>query len=215
MAPPPDFPVAVSDSIHKRLSLGHVSLLNPEAFRQFAGGWNGLLARFTLCAESAEEFQRMIADPASLSSQRARYEQDRALFCFFVGGGAAIECLHFAIFALGGLAKPSSFSLPERDVTPKACAKAFREAYPEEPLTLALAELQNDGLLWKWFEIRNILAHRMSPGWNQYVGGEDERIEWLNIPLDGTTTAERRKWLIDWVVRILAVSDEFAAKHLS
>lgn len=220
----------MADSVHVRFLRGFLSFLEPDAFRAFAGGWNGMYGRFALCAQSDEEFRRSIADPTSLETQSGRYEQDRALFVFFVSGLATIECLHYALFAAGALATPGSAPTSEgsfpslkfplsteadrRAVTPRCCAKAFRRAFPNEPLSVALADLQKDPDYWEWTDVRNVIAHRLSPGWTTLPGGEEKYIGWLGIPLDETTTATRRKWLADWLAKILVATDAFIEAHL-
>jgi hypothetical protein len=215
---PSDFPRAAADSIHKRVTESHLSMIDPDAFKLFAGGWNGLIARFTLCAESDAEFRLQVREQTMFDTERERYMHDLMLFQFFVGGLAAIECLHFALFALGALANPAAFPVRTdadlRAVNPQTCAAAFGRAFAGHPLTATLGELQADPKLKDWSNVRNVLAHRLSPGWNIEVGGEKAYVKWLGISLDMETTASRRKWLSEWLARMLAETDAFTAVHL-
>jgi len=81
---PPDFPLALVDSVHQRLYAGVASLIGP-AFPLFAGAWKRSASRFTLCAEKDNAFRVLLeVTPTSdsLESELARYEQDKALFVF-------------------------------------------------------------------------------------------------------------------------------------
>ena len=124
---PADFPRAASDALHKRMVESHLSMVDADAFNLFAGGLNGCLARFVLAAEADDEFRKLIADSKSLDTERGRYEQDRALFLFFVGGCAAIESAHFALFALGALAKPTLLSRsPRKQISARSSTSPVR-----------------------------------------------------------------------------------------
>jgi hypothetical protein len=212
---PPDFPAKLYESVQQRVSVD-LGESYPEPRKLFAGGWNAVRYRYLACAEHDQDFT------CSIQQERThleRYHQERDLFGFFVTGLSTIESLCFALHAIGSIVKPNEFPIGTeqdlKEITPASTARRFAKSFQGDPLTTALKQLTKSQDFIEWSRLRNILAHRATPGRAIYVGGpQDGRIEWADISLDHEATSSRRTWLSGVVLGLLEATDRFTAKYL-
>jgi hypothetical protein len=212
---PPDFPAEPYESIQQRVSVD-LGESHPEPRKLFAGGWNAVRYRYLACTEHDRDFTHSIQQERT---HLERYHQERDLFGFFVTGLSTIESLCFALYAIGSIVKPNEFPIGTdrnlREITPARTARQFAESFQGEPLTTALEQLTNSGEFAEWSRLRNVLAHRTTPGRGIYVGGPQHgTIEWAGINLDDETTPSRRRWLSEVVRGLLEAGDLFTTRVL-
>ncbi len=115
------------------------------------------------------------------------------------------------------LVDPHKFSvLQPWSIDPKSTATHFALAFPTEPLTKALEQLNKDQAFKDWKDVRNVLAHRLAPGRQHFVGGSQHgNAVWLTgIKIDTATTVSRRTWLVETLGRLMEAADLFTAMHL-
>jgi hypothetical protein len=213
---PPDFPEAPYSAIQKRVSVD-LKESYPDSRREFAGGWNGLRYRYLACSDHDREFTLSIE---RASTALERYHQERDLYGFFVNGQSAIECLCYGLHAIASILRPADFPISTQDhlkaIKWHKVAKKFAMVFPGEELTDGLDRLLKSNDFTGWQELRNILAHRATPGRGINVGGpRDGIIEWSNIELDKTTTVTRRRWLSQTVDDLLHGADKFTFDHIT
>jgi hypothetical protein len=217
---PHDFPAETFDQIHQKVQKkvgGYDS--NPVFWNQYGAAWNALAYRFRACAEFDEEFTDSIEKHGPGPAQSKRYPQEKALFCFFFTGVSVIETFCHGLYAIASLSSPDTFAIQtetqSRSVSPQSTAVAFEKEFPGGEITASLKTVVESDRWKELVESRNILAHRGHPGRGFGIrtpaGGW---ARWMNIPLDITTTAVRRKWLGDNIKILVRSTLVFCDKYL-
>ncbi len=184
--------------------------------RHFRAGTKALCYRYIACSQNYVTFSSLVVDhkysPGDVLS-RFRYEQE--YFEFFCNGQAAIECLVYALYALGSMRYPDEFgkricSDPRR-INLKVTAKAYAKAEPTSPIATAMSCLEDSRRFNEWKEARNILSHRMSPGMKfmELMDETNPPDEWFSGITTSTKDARRRlDWLSDTIERMLSAAND-------
>jgi hypothetical protein len=209
---PPDFPLQPYDNIRNRL-VGERDK-DPESWGELASAWNAIAYRFCSCAEHDETFSQSVRRAGNSPPGRERYIQERELFCFFVTGMSAIECLCYGLFAIGSMLDKEAFPFvtieDRKAITPERTASRFRTTFSRENITSTLKRLTESQDYQRWRTIRNILSHRSTPGRQFFRGGaRDGEAVWGEIMIDQNTTVSRRRWLAGAVRDLLEATDSF------
>lgn len=210
-----DFPKANYVDVEERFS---VFLTGRDAgsvpgFREYAGGWNAVIQRFRSADEySATAAQLLGKNYGSMQSEE-RYETERALFGFFTSVQSTIESFCFGVYGIGRMKDPAAFNAQtERDITVQATSNAVKARFGGTALDRELAALGGDATWERVKEIRNVLAHRVSPGITIFVSGYASRsgrpppagvlppprpAEWTgrNVALEPGLVTDPRSWL--------------------
>jgi hypothetical protein len=159
-------------------------LLHRFEYEHFYSAWVGVAFRFRACTMHSENFTAVFQRTGGTAQGEDVYQEDDALFGFFVKGLSALESFYYSLYALGALIVTSTQvpSVPPaeqfpllthlvdpvhrgespRFITPKKTCDAYRQAFPGWPITELLGRMQEDELYKEWSEIRNILAHRVA-----------------------------------------------------
>ena len=212
---PSDFPAEPYESIQQRISVD-LGESHPEPRKLFASGWNAVRYRYLACTDHDRDFTHSIQQE---QTHLERYHQERDLFGFFVTGLSTIESLCFALHAIGSIINPTKFRIrTDQDLTkidPAKTARRFAASFQADSLTTALEHWTNSEEFAEWRRLRNILAHRATPGREIYLGGpRNGSIEWSGIRIDQDTTASRRRWFSGTVRGLLEAADAFTVKYL-
>lgn len=197
---PADFPVAAYESAYWLVDSKR-QISPPETWGQYRDAWKALSYHFLSCAGHDEAYTASVQHHGDAPQHPERYKQEHHLFGFFYTGMAALEALHYGLFAMGALVRPQLFPMvtrgDRRAITPAKTFETFSIVFPNEPLTLKLDALKADQEWNDWNDTRNVLSHRMIPG-RQYLlstaesgpGGALWRIEnGIEIAIDSRTTA--------------------------
>jgi hypothetical protein len=112
---------------------------------------------------------------------------------------------------------PASFPLTtpaqKRAVNPKSTTLGFCAEFPAEGVSSVLSTLIATQDYKDWQSIRNILAHRQSPGRQIRVttGSPQRDALWgsSGIPLNSSTTQQRRIWLAENIRTLLREIEAF------
>src|SRR4030095_3646238 len=218
---PSDFAIGTYNEIHQHLSKS--SAVGSVTWPEYGSAWNSISYQFVTLDESDKSFTTSVKTHGSGPTQQERYIQERDLFSFFINGLAVLETFCYGMFAIGSFVDSSVFilstALDKRRVTPDTTSAAFNSKFPNENITSDIASLISSNEFKFWKEIRNILAHRSNPGRDHKVTlGSSTRVEpvtlWrIGIPIDITTTAERRKWLADNLNKLLELAHEFVKRN--
>jgi len=215
---PDDFPTALYESIHSRLT--PITVSAPEAtYDQYKGAWNALSYRFLSCEEHNKAFIKSIKRAGNSPPSSERYIQEKELFNFFVNGLSVIESLFYGLFAIASMIDSANFPIKTkkdmRAITPEETARKFEKLFPMESISDVLKKVNGSKKFIEWKTIRNILAHRSSPRRSFYAGGpENGQAQWIhNISIDKDTTALRYKWLIKTITDIMREADIFTQTH--
>lgn len=159
-------------------------LLHRFEYEHFYSAWVGVAFRFRACAIHSENFTAVFQRTWGAAQGEDVYQEDDALFGFFVKGLSALESFYYSLYALGALIVTSTQepSVPPSDqfpllthlvdpahrgdsprfITPKETCAAYRQAFPRQPITELLGHMQEDEMYKEWSEIRNRLAHRVA-----------------------------------------------------
>jgi hypothetical protein len=215
---PEDFPLAA----YHEVSVGLTPLLNLQfdRWREWASAWNSVAYRYLAVDECDQGFRASIGRYSTSPSAPQRYQQERDLFGFFVSGLSAIESFCYGAFAMASMvdagAFPFSTSGDKRAVTVKSTELAFERRFPSLKLSRVLCELVASAEFDEWTHLRNVLAHRGTPGRGFTRGGVDDgQAIWLRgILVDESTTANRRRWLSLILGQLLAGAAEFYRAEL-
>ncbi len=211
---PEDFAVEPYEAIHSRLTIEKEN--QPDAWAEYAGAWNAVAYRFHACADHDEAYTESIQRAGDSPPQPERYIQEKELFGFFVTGLSAIESLCYGLFAIASMLNERCFLMTttkdKRSIRFRKTTQQFAKAFPGEDVTCALEQMRDSEEFSEWREIRNILTHRLAPGRVVHLSTKSSSRPslWkIGTPLDGETTASRRKWLAVTISRLLKATDEF------
>jgi hypothetical protein len=191
----------------------------PEIWGQYRDAWKALSYHFLSCAGHDEAYTASVQHHGDAPQHPERYKQEHHLFGFFYTGLAALEALHYGLFAMGALIRPQEFPMitpgNRRAVDPKKTFATFSTIFPGEALTHQLRTLKDDPQWTTWNDTRNVLSHRMIPGRAfSDPGGALWRIEnGIEIAIDGRTTASQREWLVQHLSQIFESAHTFAKDH--
>lgn len=213
---PDDFAYAAYEAVHSRIGPLHES--HQPQWIEYATAWSAVANRFRSCAEHDEAFTRSIQTHGDAPQQPERYYQERDLFGFFVTGLSTIEATCYGLVAIGSMLDDVYFPIKKpknkKAISPERTADRFRTTFPNEGISRTLNETIESQEYDDWKEVRNILAHRGSPGRiiDRTVGAGDAHGDalWLNgIPLNAATAPSRREWLTNTIQTLLREADSF------
>jgi hypothetical protein len=216
-------------------------LLHRYEFDQFYNAWVGVAFRFRACGIHNQSFTESFERTTGAPQGKDLYQEDDALFDFFVKSLSALETFYYSLYALGALiytpintpSVPPPAQFPLLDPTyPKNLGKiklvttfdTFSKEFSNLPLTELLGQIREDQTFKELSLIRNALAHRLSSARRtlQYGGSlwfeQSESplsVKWAgDLPLDNTTTASRYSWLRETLNRALEETAAFTVKQL-
>lgn len=139
-----------------------------ELRREFTSALRAVTFWYQAFVDAGESFSSSVQRHGDAPGHPHRYYQERDFFMFVVAGLAALEALHYGLFALGAVLQPAAFSFESeddrRDVTPRSTLLAYERTYSSTPITRALQALHEGQIYRDWKGIRNVLAHRGIPG---------------------------------------------------
>jgi hypothetical protein len=212
---PEDLEISSYESIASRLAPLHSTY--PVAWPEYAGGWVALGYRFRACAEYDESFVESLRQHGGYPPPAERHGQERDLYGFFVSGLSAVECFCYGLFAIASMLRSDRFPIQtddeKRAINPQMVTDKFASVFPGEPVTQELSVLMGDQNYREWKDIRNMLAHRASPGRHHSITvppGRDTSA-WGNLILDEHVTADRRRWLAGTLRSLLRATATFTA----
>jgi hypothetical protein len=146
-------------------------------YDHFYSAWVGVAFRFRACALHYHDFIEVFRRTSGTAQNLDLYQEDDALFGFFVKGLSALESFYYGLYALGALIMtptqapsvppPYQFlwldpgeSKKLKRIVPEGVRDTFKTTFPELPLTEYLEHLIDDPHYQAWRDMRNILAHR-------------------------------------------------------
>lgn len=227
---PDNFPTAAFDAIAEMTHDTWVG--RKRALKEFAGSRNAIVYRFLACAEHGEGFRSSLEAHGATPPPRLRYEQEQHLFGFFVNGFAAVESFYYSLYVIAHAVDPVAFPLEsfenQKGVTPDGTTRRFERRFAADPLTATLREVLNDPAYASWKGMRNVLAHRTSPGrafsttmgraegWSATYPNVDFAATSENIPVEDGLTSARLEWLGVSLGRLMSGCEAFVSsnKHL-
>jgi hypothetical protein len=213
---PDDFEYASYEAVHSRIGPRHET--HQPQWIEYAIAWSAVANRFYACAEHDEAFTRSIRTHGDAPQQPERYYQECDLFGFFITGLSALENTCYGLYAIASMLDDVYFPIKKarnkKAINPESTADRFRTTFPNESLSRALNKMVDTQEYEDWKEVRNILAHRGSPGRNIHrtVGSSDAHGDalWLNgISLNASTTPSQRAWLAGTLQTLLREADSF------
>ncbi len=214
---PDDFEYESYEAVSSRINPLRESY--PLQWMEFTTAWQAVANRFLACAEHDEAFTQSIK-MHDAPQQPERFYQERDLFGFFMTGLSVVESTCYGLYAIGSMLDEVYFPLKKpknkRAISPERTADRFRTTFPNEGISRTLNKVIESQEYDDWNEVRNILAHRGSPGRtiHRTIGpGADTHGDalWLNgIPLNASTTPSRRAWLADTLQLLLREAHSFA-----
>jgi hypothetical protein len=208
---PLDFPVEPYEEVLSALRRHSESA--PDAWREFALGWNALSYRFAAVAEHDEAFRESLRVDGFGPPPPARYRQEDGLFAFYGAGMSALETFGYGTWAAVWAAGDDDFALStaeqRRDVTLPRLRDGLAVSYAGEPLVAALRGVLDSDELRRWREIRNALVHRAVFPRLHTTAEAPASIGWGEMRLDGRTTARDRDWLAGSLAQLLGAAERF------
>jgi hypothetical protein len=215
---PDDFDYASYEAVHSRIGPLHES--HQPQWIEYVDAWIGVAYRFYACAEHDEAFTQSIQTHGDAPQQPERYYQERDLFGFFVNGLSAIETTCYGLFAIASMLNDVYFPIKKaknkKAINPESTARRFRTTFPKETISRTLSKIVGSQEYEDWKEVRNILAHRGSPGrhisgsvGSTYGDAHGDALWQIGIPLNASTTPSRRAWLAGTIQTLLQDADSF------
>ena len=218
---PSDFPIDLYEAVHIRVN--KKKTIYPDTWSQYAGAWNAVAYRFLACADYDQAFTESIQRAGNAPPPTERYNQERALFGFFVTGLSVIESLCYGSFAVASMIDVQNFPMttPQnlKDINPEYTTKKFISVFPTDPITILLKQLTTSQDYRDWKDIRNILAHRSAPGrtiqFSINPGSQIDGALWINgINIDINMTSSKRQWLSTILRKLLEETNSFTTGRL-
>jgi hypothetical protein len=212
LAMPADFPVKPFEAVLETRRAHRES--RPEAWGEFASGWNALCWRYRAAADHADAFTRSVQKDGPGPEPEARYRQEEHLFTFFVAGLSTLEAFAYGTWAMVWASGDAAFALSteakRRQVKLRTLDKRLVLHYPATPLADTVRKLVANAEFAKWTRLRNTLAHRGSPGRHHVLGGPTG---WADVGIGDETTAPRRVWLAMTLGELLEAAVLFASER--
>jgi hypothetical protein len=207
---PADFALEPYEVIHRQMT----AHLARTPWLEWAGAWNAIAYRFVSMADHDAAFRRLIAR-SDAPPPPERYRQERELFGFFVNGLAVVESVSYGAFAMASIHDPTGFPMTtpgqKKAVTPTLTADRFRKSTLGTEFSAKISGLINSTEFREWSDVRNVVAHRVSPARVIWRGGEKSgQAHWMDIPLNDATTTTRRQWLSTELAELLRAVAVFA-----
>jgi hypothetical protein len=224
---PDDFPQEPYDATHARVTGGSRAA---EAMFHYGGAWNAVAYRFVACARSDEKFTGSVWLTGTARGHAERFDQEDALFNFFVQGLAAIESFFYGLYWLGSMTDTATFPILSgnglRDIKLEETIRKYIQKLGDGPLVSSFGRLRsrdasgnwkNTDVYEEWKVVRNILAHRAAYGRvvnASSVGPVDDVWKVENIPLNDRLTGTRRRWLASTLGELMQGAHDFASSNL-
>src|SRR2546430_7190290 len=154
-------------------------LLHRFEYDHFYSAWVGVAFRLRACAIHSEDFTTVFQRTRGTAQGEDVYQEDDALFGFFVKGLSALESFYYSLYALGALIHtpintpsippPAQFPLLDPNeprslskIKPVTTYETFHKEFPNLPLTELLGHIREGKTFKELSRIRNALAHRLS-----------------------------------------------------
>lgn len=215
---PRDFPVAIFDRINQRVAA--IPGRSDPIWEQFATAWNAVAYRFLAAARADARFINAIR-----RGDRVRQELD--LFSFVSTACSSIECLSYAIHAVGAILSASDFPIttePDRkSVHLESTARRLEARYPGDRLPALMARVRVDPEWRQLVDWRDIEIHRGTPSRQIHLsgGGTTSRPDiWrigshrgVDVPLGIQITHGKQRWLARTHQELLTEVDAFLSRR--
>jgi hypothetical protein len=221
---PDDFPTGVYNAINQRVKPKREPY--PALWFEYGTGWNAVAYRFRACVEHGEAFAESVSRYTAAPEQPHRHIQEREIVSFFVAGLSCIECTFYSLYGIASMMAPSTFPMAtyqEREaVTPKSVTRKFNAHFSVDSICNTLGSVLGDAKYNTWVGLRNILAHRQTPG--RAIEAMPDVAAWQNVVLKTgpadfeikpKSITERRLWLSQTVHTLLAAIDDWTTRHAS
>jgi hypothetical protein len=174
----------------------------------FDWSWQAVRYRYRLCTECNEEFKDLWK--VECENQELTYKLERCIYMFFMGGLSVFDSFAFCLYFLGHALQPSAFPdvANPRNITRKTTSRAFNAAFPQAEIAGLLAGLPDDAGFSIIYEVRNVLAHRLS--------GRPSVRSASTRHADGTSTTDwhEETWDVPGAPERLTFNEELLQRHL-
>jgi len=215
---PNDFPTQSYEKIHATMVLHKDAF--PDKWSEFVGTWKSVGIKFIALAQNDEIFTTSIKrGRGGASSYEDRYNQEYALFNFFVAGHSLLESLFYGLYIIASIKNPIEFPLTQKSierVKPSIVRDKFSKNYETEQITKYITEILTSSEYKESKKIRNTLIHRTMPSRTIQLSTERAIPDlWMigeNIPTDEQLTASRRYWYSQVISNIMDKTIEFTDK---
>lgn len=215
---PNDFDHTSYDSVNLRLA--KYSQSSSAVWGHFAAAWNGIAYRFRALNDYDKDFTKRASETGIGSSAENLYMEEKYLFGFFASGLSTLECLSYAVYAIGALIDSSIFVFTAdnlESITLKNTTKKYTSRFSAEGISIELQNLINSAEYGEWKKVRNILLHREVPSRVIFLEAAPRKFPekpdvWKSMPgfdISDSTTSRRRIWLSEQVNLLLREIDTF------
>lgn len=211
---PDDFPFQVYEKIHSANVIQKD--VSPKKWSEFAGAWNSVAYKFIALAQNDENYTLSVTKyGGGAPSSAERYNQEYALFNFFIIGNSILESLFYSLYIMASTQNPKEFPMASeqiQNVSPTMLRDKFKKYYKNDPITKYLDELLDSNEYKNLNKIRNTLIHRTMPGRSISLSTHRKIPDiWMidNIPIDDQLTASRRIWYSKVVSQIMDLMNKF------
>lgn len=214
---PEDFPTQGYEKINAAMAPQKEAL--PQKWSEFTGAWNSVRIKFRALAQNDEIYTASIErSRGGASSFEERYNQEYALFNFFVVEDSLFESLFYGLYVIASTKNPAAFPITLQqieNVNPKMVQEKFHKYFKNEPITKYLEGILTSNEHKELKKIRNTLIHRTMPSRTIHLSTERAIPDiWMigNIPTDEQLTASRRIWCSKVVSKLIDLMNDFILK---
>lgn len=212
---PTDFPRDLFEAVQNKLNRFH----KQNGHDYFIGAWSAISYRYHGLVDYDKDFTASLIKHGPGPSPPLRYHQERDLFGFFANGVSIFDAYCFAMFSVGAILIPGSFSLAnERKIDWKSTSIAYKSYFFGDPMPAVLDKIWVDPAYLDLREIRKVLIHRgVPPRHHSLPIGSDEKptstLGRVNIALDKETTSSRRQQVVRLLSTALEAARSFVEAH--
>jgi len=206
-------------------------------YQHFYSAWVGIAFRFRACAEHSQAFSVLFERSRGDTNGLELYQEDEAIYGFFVKGLSALECFYYGLYALGALIctptdRLSVLPHPEfplltpfddkrlKLIVPKVTKEVIARCFPNSSLSVMIDLILKSAEYSSWSDIRNILAHRIGTvGRSMQMDLHNRPFavrSWAgNILFTADLTSSYYAWLCQTLNAGLVAVDAFVTEHLN
>ncbi|MDD9376522.1 hypothetical protein M8Z33_07515 [Streptomyces sp. ZAF1911] len=182
----PGFPRDVFDRAYIEMAVKPVKTAEPQRAgdvrAEITGAALAVVYRHRRGWEAGEELLALARQQRSDRGTDWHYAAQTALFEFVVSLHSAFESSFYGLYFAGAQLRPGGFPHvadddSRRKVTPKSVVTEYEKQWPASGLTAELVKVKDSPFYDKLSRTRNVLAHRIAPGFEHRITLEGDSVE--------------------------------------
>ncbi|MEU9377810.1 hypothetical protein AB0D94_29175 [Streptomyces sp. NPDC048255] len=154
----------------------------PDVRAEITGAAVAVVYRHRRAWEAGEELLALARQQRDDRGRDWHYAAQAALFDFVVSLHSAFESSFYGLYFVGAQIRPTGFAHvtgddTRRSINPKTVTTEYAKQWPGSGLAIELTAVKDSSFYGELARTRNVLAHRIAPGFEHQVSLEGEALE--------------------------------------